>query len=162
LLDEVGRVTGGAAPTRQHAARLSYVGAIVSETLRLYPPLAMLAREALQDDIVRKRRVRKGSLLIVPTWVLHRQVDQWRHPHAFRPERFLDPGERPDRMAFIPFSAGPRTCLGMAIAMVEATIVLATLFQRFRFSLPPGATVRPVCRLTTKPEGGMRLVLERR
>jgi cytochrome P450 len=149
--------------TKEDAPKLRFTEAVIRETLRLYPPVAFLPRQALNADVVRERRVPAGSVMLVPTWLIHRHVESWRQPHAFIPDRFLDPGGRPPgSFSYLPFGQGPRVCLGASLAMIESTLLLATLCRRFRFALPEGATVRPVCRLTLRPHGGLALHVSRR
>ncbi|MDF2095691.1 cytochrome P450 [Aquibaculum arenosum] len=150
------------APSYDDLPRLRYTAAVVQETLRLYPPVALLPREAKQEDHIRRRKIPAQSLMLVPTWLLHRHERYWSDPHAFWPERFLDDGERRTPFSFLPFGAGPRTCLGASFAMAEATLLLASLYRRFRFRLKPGAEVKPVCRLTLRPKGGLEMLLEHR
>lgn len=152
----------GRAPLYEDLPRLRYTAAVVQEALRLYPPVALLPREAVAEDRIRGKRVPAHSLILVPTWLLHRHKHYWRKPDHFRPERFLEDGERRAPFSFLPFGAGPRTCLGASFAMAEATLLLARLSQQFRFELPPNAKVKPVCRLTTRPEGGLEMLLHHR
>jgi len=163
LVDEIADQVGGRAPLRPDLPKLRYAEAVMAETLRLYPPVAVLPREAIAEDTIRDQRIPAHSAILVPTWLIHRHADHWRQPHAFRPERFLDPAERPaSRFAYLPFGVGPRTCLGASLAMMEATLFLTTLSRRFRFALPEGEIVTAVCQLTTRPKGGLRLRISRR
>jgi cytochrome P450 len=87
----------------------------------------------------------------------------WKDPDAFDPERFLGKNrEAIDRYAYIPFGAGPRVCIGMAFAMLEAMAVLGHLLRAFRFDLAPGHAVSPVARVTLRPANGMKMILRRR
>lgn len=143
--------------------RLPFARAVIEEALRLYPPVASLSREALGDDEVDGFAIPKGSLIIVAPWVLHRHRRLWRDPDLFRPERFM-PGEREkiDRLQFLPFGAGPRVCIGQGFAMQEAVLGLAAIVRRFRLDLLPGHEVRPVHRVTLRPEGGMPMRIRHR
>jgi len=157
--------TGAAArpPNYDDLPRLRYTTAIVQEALRLYPPVALLPREALAGDEIRGRKIPARSLVVVPTWLLHRHEAYWDEPHAFQPERFLEDAPRGRApFAYLPFGAGPRTCLGASFAMAEATLLLAALGRRFRFRLPADARVEPICRLTTRPKGGLEMLLHHR
>jgi cytochrome P450 len=151
---ELDAVLGGRAPTLADVPRLAYTRAIIEETLRLYPPVPMLAREAVRDTELYGRPVKKNSLVIVVPWLLHRHKQFWDEPDAFMPERFLPGAERPtDKYAYVPFSIGPRVCPGMAFGLTESIICLATLAQDFTLRLRPGAVVDPVARLSLRPEG---------
>ncbi|HUA54740.1 MAG TPA: cytochrome P450 [Candidatus Sulfotelmatobacter sp.] len=156
LHDELAVVLGGRLPTLDDVPRLVYTRAVFEETLRLYPPVPILSRQALSDEVIRGRKIKAGSLLLVVPWLLHRHKRIWDKPDHFMPERFL-PGNAAARPkgAYVPFSTGPRICAGAAFGLTEAVLCLATLAQRFRLRLQPGAAVQPVCRLTLRP--GKRL-----
>ncbi len=143
--------------------RLPETRAVIEEAMRLYPPVASLSREALGPDDLCGRRIRKGALIIVSPYVLHRHRLLWRDPDSFDPTRFL-PGarEKIDRFAYIPFGIGPRVCIGAAFSLQEAALVLATLMRRFALTPVAGFPVEPVQRITLRPREGMQLVLHRR
>ena len=122
--------------------RLPTTKAVIEEALRLYPPAATLSREAIGPDVLVGRRIPAGAVVTVSPFVLHRHRTLWRDPDAFDPERFLgDNREAIDRYAYIPFGAGPRVCIGMGFAMLEAMAVLGHLLRAFRFDLAPGHAV---------------------
>jgi cytochrome P450 len=97
---------------------------------------------------------------MIPVWALHRHRRLWDDPDAFRPHRWLE-GPRPERWQYLPFGDGPRICIGMRFALQEATIILATLMARYRVTPVPGRDPKPVMILTTRPEGGVWLNVER-
>lgn len=137
-----------------------YTRAFIQEVMRLYPPVAVLARQATQPDRIRRWRIRRGDVVLAVPWLLHRHEDLWEAPHHFRPERFLVGQARPrPRYAYLPFGIGPRICAGAAFGMAEVRTFVAILFQRFRFALAPGFTPRPNCRLALRPRGGMHLLV---
>ena len=136
--------------------------AVLDEAMRLYPPAYAVARMARGPDTVSGVQVRRGDLIVIAPWVLHRHRRLWQDPDAFRPERFL-PGARPmDRFAYLPFGAGPRVCIGAHFALTEATLVLASLVRAFRISLAGTRPVRPVAIVTTQPDHPPPFRLERR
>jgi cytochrome P450 len=140
-----------------------YTRAFIQEAMRLYPPVAVLARQATQPDRIRRWRIRKGDVVLAVPWLLHRHEELWEAPHHFRPERFLGPQARPrPRYAYLPFGIGPRICAGAAFGTAEVRTFVTTLFQRFRFALAPGFTPRPNCRLALRPRGGMQLIVSPR
>ena len=143
--------------------RLVETRAVIEEAMRLYPPVASLSREALGPDDLCGRRIRKGSLVIVAPYVLHRHKLLWNDPDLFDPRRFL-PGarEKIDRYAYLPFGVGPRICIGASFSIQEAVIILATLMRRFVLLPAPGHVVAPIQRITLRPRDGMPLVLRRR
>jgi cytochrome P450 len=148
---ELTEVLRGGRPTAGDYPRLRYTRAIVEETLRLYPPAYLFNRRAEGDDVVAGHRVRRGGNIIISPLILHRHPAYWPEPDRFHPERFLDPEAekvRP-RFAYLPFSGGPRQCIGNGFALLEAVLVVATLAQRFRPELVgpfPEMEFRVICR----------------
>ena len=161
LAAEADRVLAG--PIEQALDGLVETRAVIEEAMRLYPPVASLSREALGPDDLCGRRIRKGALIIVSPWVLHRHELLWRDPGSFDPSRFL-PGAREtiDRFAYLPFGAGQRVCIGAAFSLQEAVIVLAHVMRSFALTPAPGQKIEPVQRITLRPRDGLRLRLERR
>jgi cytochrome P450 len=131
--------------------KLTYTRAVVSEALRLYPPAFAIARVALAPDAVGNVRIPRGSLVMVSPWVLHRHVALWNNPDAFDPARFID-GQPAPRLAYLPFGAGPRICVGAQFALAEATLVLAILIRHFQVSLADARPVLPMAVITTQPD----------
>ena len=160
---ELAQVLGGRLPTLDDVPRLIFTRAVFEETLRLYPPVPFLGRQALRDETIRNRAIPEGSLLIVVPWLLHRHRNLWDQPDHFVPERFLpeNAGSR-QRYSYIPFSVGPRVCTGAAFGLTEAILCIATLAQRARLRLAPGAVVAPVCRLTLRPGDTLPMLVESR
>jgi len=141
----------------------AFTRAVVQEAMRLYPPVAVLARQALAPDRIRRWDIAEGDIVLAVPWLLHRHEQLWEAPNAFRPERFMgDAPRRRPRFAYLPFGVGPRICAGAAFGMAEVMVMAAVLFRRFRFALAPGFTPRPNCRLALRPRGGMHLVVTRR
>jgi cytochrome P450 len=137
--------------------------AVFEEALRLYPPAAMLARQAIEDDKLGDVRIPAGTVVTISPYVLHRRRGLWERPDAFDPLRFLGPQrDRIDRFAYIPFGAGPRVCIGMAFAIQEGIILLAHLFRAFRFDLVEGHPVMPLQRVTLRPREGMKMHVKSR
>ena len=132
--------------------RLVRTRAVISEALRLYPPAFTLVREAIGPDRVGTIDVRRGSVLMIAPWVLHRHRRYWRDPDAFDPSRFMPDALPPERFAYLPFGAGPRVCVGAQFALVEATLVLAMLVHEFRVVLDDPVPVVPVAIVTTQPD----------
>jgi cytochrome P450 len=137
--------------------------AVIEEAMRLYPPVATLTRSAIADDEAAGTPIPRGALVVIPPYVIHRHKRLWEQPALFRPERFLPCArERIDRHAYLPFGAGPRICVGMQFAMVEAMIVLAVLTRRLRFSYAAQAEPEPQQRITLRPRGGMPMTVRAR
>jgi cytochrome P450 len=151
LAEEVRGALDGRVATLADLPKLPFTRAVVEETLRLYPPVPLLSREALGPDRIGERPVRKGTIILVSPWLLHRKPGLWDQPDAFIPDRFMPGAPKPPRHAYIPFSTGPRICTGMHLGLAEATICLAALAGHFHLTLEPGTQVMPVARLTLRP-----------
>jgi cytochrome P450 len=136
---------------------------IVTESMRLYPPAYGIARQAVKPTEVAGQPMRVGAFVIMPTWVVHRDVRWFDKPEEFRPERWDgDAARRLHRFAYFPFGGGPRQCIGSTFAMMEAILVLAAIAQRFRLPLVPGQNVIPAPYITLRPEPGIRVRVEGR
>jgi cytochrome P450 len=132
--------------------RLKFTRAVIDETMRLYPPAFLIARAAVGRDTVAGLAVRKGDLMMIAPWLLHRHEKLWQQPAAFMPERFMPGTPPPDRFAYMPFGAGPRVCIGAHFAIVEATLALARLIGTFRVELKDRMPVMPLGVVTTQPD----------
>lgn len=158
LEDEIARVTGGAPVASEHIERLALVQQVLKESMRLYPPVPMMTRQAVADTQLGGEEIRAGTSVVMPIYAIHRHAKRWANPDAFDPERFLPERElKIPRYQYMPFGAGPRICIGMAFAMIEATAMLATLLQRASFAPVIGHEPAPVARVTLLPKGGMPL-----
>lgn len=136
--------------------------AVFREALRLYPAVAMFAREASRPETFRGRRVPKGAQLTISPWHLHRHQRLWDRPDEFDPARWDTPeGKASARAAYLPFSAGPRACPGAALAMVEGIVMLAAIAGAHRLEVTARAP-RPVARLTIRAADGIWLRLSPR
>jgi cytochrome P450 len=156
---EAAAALGGRAAGFDDLPKLPYTRAVIDETLRLYPPIPVLAREASAPLDICGHAVPKGSLVLVVPWLLHRNPRLWDRPDHFQPERFL--AGAPRRYSYLPFSIGPRVCTGQAFALAESVMCLATLAQGFRLALEPGHHVMPVSRLTLRPGAWLPMRLHR-
>lgn len=160
---EVDQVLGDRSARFEDFSKLTYTLAVIEEALRLYPPVPILSREAKGKDVIRGRQVPAGSIMLVVPWLLHRHKDFWDKPDHFIPERFLPNAPvKPNKFAYIPFSCGPRVCLGKFFGTVEATLCLAILARHFRLAVPEGHTVGHECRLTLRPSDNLPMLITRR
>jgi cytochrome P450 len=145
------------------AERLVETRAVVEEAIRLYPPLVAISRQAIGPDELAGRRIRRGTMVVIAPYVLHRHRLLWDRPDIFDPNRFLRGArDRIDRYAYLPFGAGPRNCIGSAFALQEATIVVASITRDFDFQLSCGHTVWPVHRVTLRPQAGLPMAIASR
>ena len=152
----------GRAPHAGDLAGLRLTRAVVDEALRLYPPAWVITRRAVADDVVAGVALPAGTLVILSPWLLHRRPDDWPDPLHFDPARFLSADGRPavPRGAYLPFGLGPRLCIGRDAALLEATLVLATLLRDRRVQRPPGSTPPSAQALVTlRPRPDLPLTL---
>lgn len=129
-----------------------YLDAVLSETLRLYPPAWILGRDALREVEINGWRIRKGATVLVSQLVMHRSQRYFEHAERFEPERWLQPPALP-QFAYFPFGGGARKCLGDQFAWTEARIELGHLAQRYRFDLLEPGGVEPDPIITLRPRG---------
>jgi Cytochrome P450 len=155
---EIEEVTGGAPVGAAHVDKLVKVQQVLKESMRLYPPVPMMSRQAVADAEIDGRRIRAGTSILLPIYAIHRHAKRWERPDEFDPTRFSTANEAAiPRYQYMPFGAGPRVCIGMPFAMIEATVILATLLRAARFGLAREAQPTPVASVTLMPRGGMPL-----
>ena len=163
LHEEVDTVLGNGPAVYDDFPKLPFTRAVIEETLRLYPPVPLQARQAMADTAVGGRAIRKGDLVILNAWLLHRHKKLWSDPDTFLPDRFMPGGSGPpSRYAYVPFSIGPRVCTGAAFGLTEAVLCLATLTRHIRLRLKPDWSVEPVCRLSLRPGERLPMIIEHR
>ena len=163
LYEELTNVLGTRRPTVDDIPRLVYTRSVFEETLRLYPPAPALQRRAVRDTSLGGCPIRAGSLLVIGLWNIHRHPDFWDQPEAFRPERFEESAEGVrHRLAWMPFGAGHRTCVGNHFAMIEGPLLLALIAQRYEMNLLPGQTVEPEVAVTVRPRNGLKMTIQKR
>lgn len=139
-------------------ARLKLTRDVFRETLRLYPPVPMMVREAACPERFRDREVRKGSQIVLSPWHLHRHERLWDNPDGFDPARYdTENGKTCLREAYLPFSTGQRVCTGAGFAMIEGVLLLASLIRAYRFELVPERPAMPVAHLTVRGKDGIWL-----
>ena len=154
---------GGRRASPEDFGRLVYTRQVMEEAMRLYPPAWMIARAPIADTTLGGYFLPAGSLVFLPPWIVHRHPDHWESPEGFDPDRFA-PGADADRhrYAYFPFGGGPRQCIGNNFALMEATLILATIARDFRLDLVPGFPVEPEPQVTLRPKHGVRVVASRR
>ena len=159
---EVDEVFGKNPPSADKINNLVYLGQVIDETLRLFPPIHAGNRIATEDLEFQGWSIPAGSRVLFSIYLTHRHKDHWQEPDRFDPLRFA-PGEpAPRPYTFIPFGGGPRNCIGAAFAQVEAKMILSRLLQRFSFS-PIGRRVHPHMGASLDPYPGVwQRVHERR
>jgi cytochrome P450 len=161
LRAELRKVLGGRAPAAADLGALSYTRAVLEESMRLYPPVYALGRMAHAADEVGGYRVPGGAVITLSPFLTHRLPEFWDEPERFDPERFL-PERSVDRpkYAYLPFSGGPRQCIGNVFAMTEAQLILATVVRRYSLRLVANHPIEPWPLITLRPRYGMPMHVE--
>lgn len=160
---ELDAVLGGRAATYADYDKLVYTRMVIEEAMRLYPPAHTTARQAIAADRFGEIAIPPGTMVIISPWIMQRHKLYWSNPDAFDPENFApEKAAQRRRYTYLPFGAGPRICIGQGFAMIEAVLILATLAQKLRARLVPGAKVTPVAKITLRPSPGLPMTLQPR
>jgi cytochrome P450 len=150
--DEVVRLAGPEWPTPESLEGMEYLGRVFRETLRLCPPAWGFGRTAIGDDVIGGYAIPAGSTVLLSPWVVHRSPRFWNEPLRFDPDRFLpEAAAARAKMAYFPFGAGPRMCIGANLASMEAPLILAAILQRFDFEIPDGTPLAFSPRISLRP-----------
>jgi cytochrome P450 len=161
--EELDGVLGGRAPTLDDLQKLTYLNHVLTESLRLFPTAWGMARLAAEEHEIAGYPVHVGYGVAFAQWVVHRDARWFDAPLEFRPERWENGlAKQLPRFAYFPFGGGPRQCIGNTFALMEASVVLATIGQKYRFELVPGHKVTPMASITLRPRDGIRVKLEAR
>jgi cytochrome P450 len=161
LVSEWQRVLRGVTPTAQHLQRLPYTAAVIAESMRLFPPVYVIGREATTELELGGYRVKPGYTVLMSQWVNHRDQNFFPDPEEFRPERWQDGlAKRLPKFAYYPFGGGQRICVGSTFALIEATIILAAVGQHYRFTVDPDAVIDVKPQITLLPANGIPATLE--
>ena len=162
LRSEVCEVLGGRPPAVADLPRLAWTSMVVQEAMRLYPPIYLILRRATADDQVGGYRIPAGTNIALCPYVTHRHPRFWDNPEGFEPERFApEAARRRHRMAFFPFSGGPRRCIGEGFALLQLPLVVAMVTQRYRLSLLPSRPAEVEAAVTLRPRAPMLMRVER-
>jgi cytochrome P450 len=160
---ELDAVLGGRLPTMDDLARLQYTEMIAKESMRLYPPAYALGREAVEECEIGGFRVPRGAQVFMFQWSTQRDARFFVEPERFSPDRWTEVFTNSlPKYAYFPFGGGPRACIGNYFAMMEVVLLLATIGQRFRFSLVPDHPVSLMPAMSLRPKDGIRVVVRNR
>jgi len=160
LREEVRQRLNGRLPASSDLAELPYLRQVLNESLRLFPPAWIIGRRALADDTICGYHVPSGTVIAICIYTLHRHASFWEEPERYDPDRFT-----PERVAaqehyaYIPFSTGPRQCIGNGFALLEASLILACVAQRFELRLIPGIEVKPQALFVLRPNRDLLMSL---
>lgn len=161
LLAEVDKATQGKPLTMDALQQMSYLQQVLNESMRLLPVTMVLGRQAIAEVQLGQYSLPQGAQVLISPWTLHRRQDIFPQPETFDPQRFAEGNDIP-KHAYIPFSTGPRICLGNAFAELQMKATLATILQRYTLRLPADYTLKPVWRFNTRPEGALPMTLQAR
>jgi cytochrome P450 len=160
---ELETVLGGRLPCAADLPRLQYTDRVIRETLRLYPPAWRIFRRTLEPFTVGEYTLPAGSNIVMSQWVTQRDPRWFSEPERFYPDRWSEEAAaKLPRFAYFPFGGGLRVCIGAGFAMMEATLLLATIAQRFRMCLAPNQRIEPLASITLRPRNGIRVELQER
>ncbi len=149
---EIDAVAGSGPIELGHVKKLEFTRDVFREALRLYPPITFIPRVAAEDTVIGGFQARKGAMVMIAPWTIHRHKDLWRDADLFDPDRFSDPSQKDSvANAYLPFGQGPRVCVGAAFATIESGLILARLIRRYDIAALAPEKVKPVARLTTRP-----------
>ena len=135
-----------------------FLNAAIDESMRLAPAAYVTYRDVINNTTLGKYQLKKGALIILPMCVTHQHPDLWNNPSEYQPERFLK--NKKKGYSFYPYGGGMRMCLGMHLARMEITTIIALFVASFEFKLMPGAKINPITHMTLKPKNGVPLVIK--
>lgn len=148
-------------PEMDDMAKLPYTTAVFSEAMRLYPPVWVVGRRALEDVAIGGYEVPRRTIVIASQYILHRDERYWPGALEFRPERWLDEAAQAARpkFAYFPFGGGGRVCIGDGFAWAEGVLLLAVIARRWRFEAAPGHPVAINPTVTLRPKHGLKMIV---
>jgi len=163
LLQELQAFPHDDEPAATELDQLPYTQAIIKESMRLYPPAWSIGREVVDSFKLGGCDLQPGNLIFLSQWSMHRDPRYFPAPEQFRPERWMNGEEQQlPQGAYFPFGDGPRACIGRGFALMEATLILATLARQFHFQLNAEFPIQPHPMLTLRPRPGMPMTVTRR
>jgi len=157
---EIEHVLRGRTPTFEDLPNLKYTLMVFQEAMRLYPPIWMLTRAAIEADEIGGYRVPANSEILLLPYITHRHPKYWEQPEDFNPEHFTPEkvAARP-RFAYFPFGAGARQCIGNNFALMEAQLIIATVAQKYLLRLADEQTIKPETSVTLRPSRRLKMTL---
>ena len=162
--DEARAVLADTTPLGSRIEQAQLIKSVISETLRLYPPVPVMRRKVLADDINHDLALARGSTVLIAPWVLHRHHALWQNPHSFIPDRFLgEAGSKIAPYSFLPFGGGEQTCIGFGYMMQATRLVVLALINQLSVQLPEGHSLPvPVQRVGLLPQSPVSLIFRKR
>ena len=163
LVEELGRVLGGRIPTPADLPQLVYTDMVLRESMRLYPPVWVIGRRALETFRLGDYEIPADTNMLISQYLMHRDARYFPEPEKFDPQRWSAGDSRAvslPRFAYFPFGGGPRVCIGAGFAMMEAVLLLATIAQKFQIQIAPGEKVSMQPSVTLRPRNGIPVKLK--
>jgi|ERR1019366_3955585 cytochrome P450 len=161
LKQEVKEIVGDGEITFQHLQQLKYTKACLNEGMRLYPPVWVIGRRALEDNMVGDYLIKKGTDILISPYIVHRHPDYWTNVDAFDPDRWeTEEVKEMDKFAYFPFAAGPRMCIGNNFALFEADIIITKIIQNFDFEYIGEKAPKMDPSVTLRVKGGMPMKIK--
>ncbi|MBE9208376.1 cytochrome P450 [Nostoc sp. LEGE 06077] len=161
LQSELYQVLQGKLPTLEDLGKLVYTQQVIKESMRLYPPVSLMGREAAVDTKIGDYEIPQGTSIMISQWVMHRHPKYFENPEVFQPERWTEELEKQlPKGVYIPFGDGPRICIGKGFAQMEAALLLATIAQNFQIDLVPEYPIVPQPSITLRPENGLKVEIK--
>jgi cytochrome P450 len=159
MLAEIDSVLGGRRPTLADLPNLPWTTACFEEGMRIYPPAWVIPRKAVRADVIDGHKIPKGATVFIPIHAIHHDARFWPEPELFDPSRFLRENVKGrHRSAYLPFGGGRRVCIGTSFALMEGTLILAMMSQRYTYELDPLHRVIPEATLTLRPRRGIKMI----
>jgi len=166
LLNEIMDVTNGEQISFTKIGELKYLKMVIQESMRLHPPFWFENRNAMHDVELGGAHIRKGSMIAFSRYALHRNTEYWEDPETFKPDRFDEESFREKNglqsLAYLPFSSGPRICIGRHFAMMEMMVILCSILQKYKLRVNSHYKHKVAINLTMEPKGGLPVFIERR
>jgi cytochrome P450 len=162
MLAEVDEVLGTRRPGTDDLGRLPWTTACLQESQRYFSSVWIIARRAIEDDVIAGHHIRRGTTVVIPIHHIHHDPRWWPNPETFDPSRFCSPDNERPRSAYLPFGGGRRICIGQSFALMEMVLMAVIMSQRFTFDLAPDYPVELEATLTLRPKNGIQVIGSRR
>jgi cytochrome P450 len=160
LYEEVASRCGQEPPSPEVLSQLPVLDAVTKEAMRLMPPVPCMVRRVRREGELAGLPIRPKNYVVINAFMTHRDPEVFPEPKQFRPERWLAGGAAIDSFAYVPFSGGPRTCIGKAMGTFNINLLVAMIVQRYRLSMATGSCVNRTFHVTLAPKQGMPMTVE--
>jgi cytochrome P450 len=158
MRSEILQESGKNAVGKGEISQLQFTRNVLQEVLRLYPPVWIISRKAIEEDSIGGYRIPAGAIVTLSSYALHRHPVFWEHPEEFIPGRFSNVKGKLKSDAYFPFGGGPRSCIGSHFAMTEALQAISMIYARFHLRIAGEIEVKPEPLVTLRPRDGLRMV----